>query len=226
MGALGLAMGRVLARAGWGVRVFDRREAGREASWAAAGMLAAAAETEPGNETFFALEHASRERWGAYAAELETETGEDKNQPFVFLWDKYPTNAFNLYVISTATDTPDPNNLVGGDTYVESGGNSDNNYGGPGHCEQGGEQVLSVKEPLLPVMDEGDEQGGEAQPGERPDQQSEEAQHGAHDDRQVAHERRHGAPRKRRCPFVPDARQYCPTGRTTGCRIVRFSSQV
>jgi len=28
-------------------------------------------------ETFFALAHASRERWGAYAAELETETGID-----------------------------------------------------------------------------------------------------------------------------------------------------
>lgn len=76
-GVMGLAIGRGLARAGWNVRVFDRREAGREASWAAAGMLAAAAETEPGIETFFALAHASRARWGAYAAELETETGFD-----------------------------------------------------------------------------------------------------------------------------------------------------
>jgi len=76
-GVIGLSVGRALARAGWDVRVFDRREVGREASWAAAGMLAAAAETEPGNETFFALAHASRERWGANAAELEAETGVD-----------------------------------------------------------------------------------------------------------------------------------------------------
>jgi glycine oxidase len=76
-GVIGLAIGRALARAGLDVQIFDRREVAREATWAAAGMLAAAAESEPGNETFFALARASRERWRQFADELQVETDFD-----------------------------------------------------------------------------------------------------------------------------------------------------
>ncbi len=73
-GVIGLSVGWALARAGMKVRVFDKGSATRQSSWAAAGMLAVAAETEPGHETFFALARASRERWGTFAAELEAES--------------------------------------------------------------------------------------------------------------------------------------------------------
>ena len=49
-GVMGLGIAWRLARAGCPVSVYDRAEAGRGASWAAAGMLAAAVETEPGEE--------------------------------------------------------------------------------------------------------------------------------------------------------------------------------
>jgi len=73
-GVIGLVVGRALARAGLDVQIYERREVAREATWAAAGMLAAAAESEPGNETFFALARASRERWRQFADELQGET--------------------------------------------------------------------------------------------------------------------------------------------------------
>ena len=46
-GVCGLGIGWRLAQAGCNVHVFDRGEAGKGASWAAAGMLAARAEAEP-----------------------------------------------------------------------------------------------------------------------------------------------------------------------------------
>ena len=49
-GVCGLGIGWRLAQAGCNVHVFDRGEAGKGASWAAAGMLAARAEAEPGEE--------------------------------------------------------------------------------------------------------------------------------------------------------------------------------
>jgi glycine oxidase len=59
------------------VAAFDRGEAGRGASWAAAGMLAACAEVEPGEERLFALNRESQRMWPAFAAELEGATGVD-----------------------------------------------------------------------------------------------------------------------------------------------------
>jgi glycine oxidase len=57
--------------------VFDRGEAGRGASWAAAGMLAAGAETEPGEEALLALNRQAQRCWPEFAAELERTTGID-----------------------------------------------------------------------------------------------------------------------------------------------------
>lgn len=51
--------------------VFDRGVAGREASWAAAGMLAARVETEPGEEPLLALNLESQAMWPDFAQELE-----------------------------------------------------------------------------------------------------------------------------------------------------------
>ena len=51
--------------------VFERAEAGRGASWAAAGMLAAGLEAEPGEEALYALNRASQRLWPDFAAELE-----------------------------------------------------------------------------------------------------------------------------------------------------------
>ena len=76
-GAIGLSIGWELVQAGCQVRIFDKGPVAREASWAAAGMLAAAGETGPGNETFFALARASRERWAAYASKLESASGKN-----------------------------------------------------------------------------------------------------------------------------------------------------
>ena len=55
-GVMGLGIAWRLAQAGCSVGVYDRAEAGRGASWAAAGMLAAAVETEPGEEALLALD--------------------------------------------------------------------------------------------------------------------------------------------------------------------------
>jgi glycine oxidase len=74
-GIIGLAIGWRLAAAGCRVDVFERGEAGRGASWAAAGMLAAGAETEPGELGLHALNRLSQERWPGFAAELEAASG-------------------------------------------------------------------------------------------------------------------------------------------------------
>ena len=59
------------------VTVFDRGKAGGGASHAAAGMLAACCEAEPGEEALVALGRDSQRRWPAFAAELERTTGID-----------------------------------------------------------------------------------------------------------------------------------------------------
>jgi len=74
-GVCGLGIGWRLAAAGCRVDIFDRDEPGRAASWAAAGMLAAQAEAEPGEETLLALDLESQRQWPGFAAELTKASG-------------------------------------------------------------------------------------------------------------------------------------------------------
>ncbi len=74
-GVIGLGIAWRLAAAGARVDVFDRGEAGRGASHAAGGMLAACIETEPGEEWMLPLNRDSQTRWPAFARELEAATG-------------------------------------------------------------------------------------------------------------------------------------------------------
>jgi glycine oxidase len=74
-GVMGLGIAWRLAQAGCSVSVFDRAAAGRGASWAAAGMLAAAVETEPGEEALLALTLESQRMWPDFARELEAASG-------------------------------------------------------------------------------------------------------------------------------------------------------
>jgi glycine oxidase len=74
-GVIGLAIGWRLAAAGCAVTLFERGEAGRGASWAAGGMLAAGVETEPGEERLRALNRLSQAMWPEFAAELEAASG-------------------------------------------------------------------------------------------------------------------------------------------------------
>jgi glycine oxidase len=74
-GVMGLGIAWRLAQAGCAVTVYERAEAGHGASWAAAGMLAAAVETEPGEEKLLALTLKSQRMWPAFARELEAATG-------------------------------------------------------------------------------------------------------------------------------------------------------
>ena len=75
-GVSGLGIGWRLAEAGVAVEIFDRGAAGRGASWAAAGMLAAGVECEPGEEGLLALTRASQALWPNFARELEAASGE------------------------------------------------------------------------------------------------------------------------------------------------------
>jgi len=72
---LGIAW-RVAAR-GAAVAVYERGRAGAGASHAAAGMLAACCEAEPGEEALVALGRDSQARWPAFAEELERASGVD-----------------------------------------------------------------------------------------------------------------------------------------------------
>jgi glycine oxidase len=74
-GVIGLAIAWRLAQRGAAVTVFDQGAAGAGASHAAAGMLAACAEAEPGEEALTALGRASQALWPAFAAELEQASG-------------------------------------------------------------------------------------------------------------------------------------------------------
>lgn len=74
-GAIGLSIAWRLAAAGCRVDVFDRGAAGRGATHAAGGMLAACVETEPGEESLLPLTRASQALWPGFAAELEAATG-------------------------------------------------------------------------------------------------------------------------------------------------------
>lgn len=74
---IGLSIGWRLAQAGCRVALFDKGAAGRGASWAAAGMLAAGIETEPGEQPLLALTRESQVRWPAFARALEAASGID-----------------------------------------------------------------------------------------------------------------------------------------------------
>jgi len=76
-GVIGLAIGWRLAAAGQRVEVFERGAAGQGASWAAAGMLAAGSEVEPGEQALFPLLRHSQSLWPAFAAELADASGID-----------------------------------------------------------------------------------------------------------------------------------------------------
>lgn len=74
-GVIGLSIAWRLAQRGARVTVFERGAAGQGASHAAAGMLAASAEVEPGEEPLFALNRASKALWPDFAAALEAASG-------------------------------------------------------------------------------------------------------------------------------------------------------
>lgn len=69
-GVCGLGIGWRLAAAGCAVDIFDRGRAGRAASWAAAGMLAAGVECEPGEEQLLALTRLSQQLWPGFLRDL------------------------------------------------------------------------------------------------------------------------------------------------------------
>jgi glycine oxidase len=74
-GVIGLGAAWRLAQRGAAVTVFDQSAAGQGASHAAAGMLAACAEAEPGEEALVALGRLSQSLWPEFAAELEQASG-------------------------------------------------------------------------------------------------------------------------------------------------------
>jgi glycine oxidase len=74
-GVIGLAIAWRLAQRGAAVTVLDKGTAGAGASHAAAGMLAACAEAEPGEEALVALGRRSQSLWPAFAGELEAASG-------------------------------------------------------------------------------------------------------------------------------------------------------
>ena len=76
-GVVGLGIAWRLAARGVSVSVFDRAAAGAGATHAAAGMLAACAEAEPGEEALVALGRDSQARWPAFAEELKQASGID-----------------------------------------------------------------------------------------------------------------------------------------------------
>ncbi len=76
-GAIGLASAWYLARAGAEVTVLERAEAGKGATWAAAGMLAAHIEEEARDPRFLALSQASQARWPGFVEALHAATGAD-----------------------------------------------------------------------------------------------------------------------------------------------------
>jgi len=74
-GVIGMGIAWRLAQADRSVTVYDRAEAGHGASWAAAGMLAAAVETEPGEEELLTLTLESQRMWRGFARELKAASG-------------------------------------------------------------------------------------------------------------------------------------------------------
>src|SRR6266550_6387918 len=76
-GVIGLTIARALALQGTRNEIlFERGNLGREASFAAAGMLAPQAEAD-GSDDFFRLACQSRDMYASFAAALHEETGID-----------------------------------------------------------------------------------------------------------------------------------------------------
>ena len=76
-GVIGLAIARALTRRGVrDVIVIEREDFGREASWAAGGILAPQVEADAADD-FFRLARASRDLYPEFAAELRSESGID-----------------------------------------------------------------------------------------------------------------------------------------------------
>jgi glycine oxidase len=73
-GVIGLAVGWQLLRSGFTVAIFERESTGSGASLAATGMLAAAAEFEPGGEALLELALESQRLWPNFAAELAADS--------------------------------------------------------------------------------------------------------------------------------------------------------
>ncbi len=76
-GVIGLSIGWRLAMAGCAVDVFERSTAGSGASGAAAGMLAAGLEAEPGGEALLDLARRSQDLWPDFARALSQAAGMD-----------------------------------------------------------------------------------------------------------------------------------------------------
>ena len=74
-GVCGLSIGWQLAEAGAKVTILEKSEPGRGATWAAAGMLAARAEAEPGEQALLSLNLKSQEYWPEFRNRLEKATG-------------------------------------------------------------------------------------------------------------------------------------------------------
>jgi len=74
-GIIGLSIGWRLAARGMTVAVFDRALAGAGTTLAATGMLAAAAEHEPGGEALLPFALDSQRRWPAFRDALEADSG-------------------------------------------------------------------------------------------------------------------------------------------------------
>src|SRR5690349_3222557 len=76
-GVIGLSIARALTRRGVPeVVVIEKHECGREASWAAGGILAPQIEADAVDD-FFRLGCASRDLYPQFAAELQAESGID-----------------------------------------------------------------------------------------------------------------------------------------------------
>ena len=75
-GVAGLAIRWRLAQRGWAVEVFERRLAGRGATWASAGMIAPGAELDAPDNVLSQFAHAGRAKWSAFAREVEFASGE------------------------------------------------------------------------------------------------------------------------------------------------------
>jgi glycine oxidase len=76
-GVIGLSIAWRLALRGLSVAVFERATVGAGASLAATGMLAAAAEHEPGCHDLLALALESQRQWRQFRADLEAQSGQD-----------------------------------------------------------------------------------------------------------------------------------------------------
>lgn len=76
-GVAGLGIAWRLAQSGFSVTVYDKGQAGRCASWVAAGMLAAVIEAEPGEDALLPFVLEAQRLWPSFAQELQAASGVD-----------------------------------------------------------------------------------------------------------------------------------------------------